>query len=164
MRTLLKTGCAALLLCGLALSARCEEAPDRLTIGYENEGKIDASPQACVALVKEITEWNKADTDKGARDVCAARKRHIEAYRALQGAYKSFLAAMAKDRRLSAKDAASSFGAMMKACIDHKSNLTTGGHNIMIDVIENDTITACLTLGANVLRDEARSLTVKYQQ
>ena len=41
--------------------ARAETAvPDRLVIGYDNEGKIDASPQACLAHVKEITEWDKA--------------------------------------------------------------------------------------------------------
>ena len=46
----------------------------------------------------------------------------------------------------------------MKACIDHKFGLTTGGHNIMIDIIENDIATSCLTLGSNLLRDE----TAKY--
>src|SRR5262249_10526267 len=64
-----------------------------LVIGYDHEGKIDASPQACLAHVKEITAWDKAMTDKGAKDVCAARKRHVEAYAALQANYKSFVKA-----------------------------------------------------------------------
>ncbi len=46
----------------------------------------------------------------------------------------------------------------MKACISHKQGLTTGGHNIMIDIIENDIVTSCLTLGSNLIRDE----TAKY--
>jgi hypothetical protein len=42
--------------------------------------------------------------------------------------------------------------------MDHTFGLTTGGHNIMIDVIENDIAAQCLTLGANLLKDE----TAKY--
>lgn len=58
--------------------------PDRLTIGYDEEGKIDASPKACLGAVKEITQWNEADTQRGAREVCAARQKHVDAYAALQ--------------------------------------------------------------------------------
>jgi hypothetical protein len=47
---------------------------------------------------------------------------------------------------------------MVKACIDHKSGVSTGGHNIMVDVIENDIAAKCLTLGANLLRDEVHEL------
>src|ERR1700704_5080693 len=81
-------------LMALAGIARAETAvPDRLVIGYDNEGKIDASPQACLAHVKEITLWDKAQTEKGARDVCTARKRHVEAHAALQSNYKNFVKA-----------------------------------------------------------------------
>jgi hypothetical protein len=132
--------------------------PDRLTIGYDNEGKVDAGPQACVATVKEITEWDKAQTEKGAKDVCAARKRHVEAYAALQSNYKAFVKAFSVDRRLNLPGAVSSFSALIKACMEHKSGLTTGGHNIMIDIIENDIATQCLVLGANLLKEE----TAKY--
>jgi len=38
--------------------------------------------------------------------------------------------------------------------MDHKFGLTTGGHNIMIDIIENDIAAQCLTLGSNLLKDE----------
>ena len=72
--------------------------PDRLVIGYDNEGKIDASPAACLASVKEITEWDKAQTEKGAKQVCAMRKRHVEAYAALQSNYKNFVKAFSVDR------------------------------------------------------------------
>ena len=138
---------------------RAETAvPDRLTIGYDHEGKVDASPQACVATVKEITEWDKAQTERGAKDVCAARKRHVEAYAALQSNYKAFVKAFSVDRRLNLPGAVSSFSALVKACMEHKSGLTTGGHNIMIDIIENDIATQCLVLGSNLLKDE----TTKY--
>ena len=138
---------------------RAETAvPDRLTIGYDNEGKIDAGPQACLAFVKEMTQWDKAQTEKGAKDVCAARKRHVEAYAALQSNYKAFVKAFSVDRRLNLPGAVSSFSALVKACMEHKSGLTTGGHNIMIDIIENDIATQCLVLGSNLLKDE----TTKY--
>ena len=43
--------------------------------------------------------------------------------------------------------------------MDHKFGLTTGGHNIAIDTIQNDIATACLTLSANLIRDETRAYT-----
>jgi hypothetical protein len=133
--------------------------PDRLTIGYDNEGQIDASMPACLAAVKEVTEWDAAMTDKGARDVCAARRRHVEAYAALQSNYLTFVKAYSVDRRLNLVEAVANFKVLVKACMDHKFALTTGGHNIMIDIIENDIATQCLTLGSNLLKDE----TAKYK-
>jgi len=133
--------------------------PQQLTIGYDHEGKIDAQPQACLAFVKDITEWDTAQTEKGARDVCAARKRHVDAYNALQATYRNFVKAFSVDRRLSLPESIESFKALVKACIAHKQGLTTGGHNIMIDIIENDIVTSCLVLGNNLLRDE----TAKYK-
>jgi hypothetical protein len=47
---------------------------------------------------------------------------------------------------------------MVKACIDHKFGLTNGGHNIMVDVIENEIARKCLAMAANLLRDEIREL------
>jgi hypothetical protein len=149
-------GLASLLVIGVT---HAESAvPDRLTIGYDNEGKIDAGPQACLAFVKEMTQWDKAQTEKGAKDVCAARKRHVEAYAALQSNYKDFVKAFSVDRRLNLPGAVSNFITLVKACMEHKFGLTTGGHNIMIDVIDNDIAAQCLTLGSNLLKDE----TVKY--
>lgn len=151
---------AGLVVVVAAGTARAQMAtvPQQLTIGYEHEGTIDAKPQACLAFVKEITEWDKAQTEKGAKDVCAARQRHVEAYNALQANYRSFVKAFSADRRLNLPEAVESFKTLVKACIDHKFGLTTGGHNIMIDIIENDIATSCLTLGSNLLRDE----TAKY--
>ena len=71
-----------------------------MTIGYEDEGKVDASVAACTAFVKEVTEWNKAETDRGIKTVCAARKRHVDAYQALQTSYKALIKAFGEDRRL----------------------------------------------------------------
>ena len=69
-----------------------EAPPERLTIGYEGEGKVDASWQACLASVKEETEgWSKTDIENGARKICAARKRHVEAYAALQSKYRTLM-------------------------------------------------------------------------
>ena len=49
---------------------------------------------------------------------------------------------------------AAAFKTLVKACIDHKTGLTTGGHNIMIDIIPNDIATACLNIGKTVLDNE----------
>ena len=124
----------------LSQAAHAESAvPSELIIGYDSEGKVDPSPQACLAHVKEVTEWDKAATERGAQQVCAARKRHADAYAALQSNYKAFVEAFSQDRRLS---------------LDHKFGITTGGHNIMIDVIENDVSAGCLTLASNLIKDE----------
>jgi len=137
------------------LAGAKEAPPERLTIGYEDEGKIDASPQACLTWVNEETEgWSKTDLEKAARKTCAARKRHVEAYAALQSNYRTLMELLAQDVRLSPADAAANLKIMVKACIDHKFGITTGGHNIMIDVIENDISARCLTLGSNLIKDE----------
>ena len=156
---LLKATFAVLMSIVLTDVARAETAvPDSLTIGYDNEGKIDASAQACLASVKEITAWDKAQTEKGAKDVCAMRRRHVEAYTALQSNYKNFVKAFSVDRRLDLPAAVSNLAILVKACMDHKFGLTTGGHNIMIDIIENDIAAQCLVLGSNLIKDE----TAKY--
>jgi hypothetical protein len=133
--------------------------PDRLTIGYDGEGKIDASPKACLATVKEIAQWNEADTQKGARDVCAARKAHVDAYAALQATYKTFIHEVMKDRRYDWAGAATTTVTLVKTCMDHKFSITTGGHNIQIDIINNEIAAACLTLATNLMRDETSQLT-----
>ena len=132
--------------------------PDRLTIDYENEGKIDASDKACLAFVKETTEWSKAETEEAAKRVCVARRRHLDAYEALQSNYRTLMQDLAKDVRLDPAGAAANLKILVKACIEHKQSLTTGGHNIMIDVIENDIDGECLTYAAHLLRDEIDEL------
>jgi hypothetical protein len=151
---------AALCLLATASVVQAERAQpsETLVIGYDNEGKIDASPQACLALVKEITEWNEADTRRGAREVCAARKKHIEAYAALQTNYRLFIRALTADRRLDWDDAAATVPALVKTCLTHKFSITTGGHNIRIDIINNEITADCLTLVANLLGEETRQL------
>ena len=141
----------------LSQAAHAESAvPTELIIGYDSEGKVDPAPQACLAHVKEVTEWDKAATERGAQQVCAARKRHADAYAALQSNYKAFVEAFSKDRRLNLPEAVSNLKTLIKACMDHKFGITTGGHNIMIDVIENDVSAGCLTLGSNLIKDETR--------
>jgi hypothetical protein len=133
--------------------------PDHLTIGYDEEGKIDASPKACLAVVKEITQWDEAATQQGAQEVCAARKAHVDAYAALQTSYKAFIQEVMKDRRYDWAGAAATTVTLVKTCMDHKFSITTGGHNIRIDIINNEIATACLALATNLMRDETRQLT-----
>ena len=86
--------------------------------------------------------------------MCAARKRHIEAYAAIQKSYKALAKQIEPDHRIDPASAVTAFKAMVKDCIDHKTSLTTGGHNIMIDIIPNDIATACLNIGKTVLDNE----------
>lgn len=128
--------------------------PDHLTFGYDQEGKVDATPAACEAVVKETVEWGPEETKQAVKDVCAARKRHIEAYAAIQKSYKALAKQIEPDHRIDPASAVTAFKAMVKDCIDHKTSLTTGGHNIMIDIIPNDIATACLNIGKTVLDNE----------
>ena len=146
---------ALMIACALSQAARAEDAvPSTLVIGYENEGKVDASPQACLAHVKEMTEWDKAASERGAKEVCAARKHHVDAYADLQRTYKVFVDGFSQDRRISLREAVDSLKTMIKACMAHKSGITTGGHNIFIDIIENEIDAGCLRLADNLLKDE----------
>jgi hypothetical protein len=150
---------ALVLLSCLTEAAQAQKKPPtQLVIGYENEGKVDPSSRACLDYVRQETIWDQADTERGAKEVCAARKRHADAYAALQSNYKAFVEAFSEDRRLNFSDAVSKLKALIKACMDHKFGLTIGGHNIMIDIIENDIRADCLTLGSNLISDE----TTKY--
>jgi hypothetical protein len=145
----------------VSVCARAQDAPppERLIIGYEDEGKVDISLQACVAWVKEDTEgWKQADIEEAARKICAARKRHIEAYEVLQNNYRILMQLAAQDVRLSPAKAAENLKIIVKARIDHKNGLTTGGHNVMVPVIENDIIAKCLAWTASLLRDDIHEL------
>jgi hypothetical protein len=77
---------ALLLVVPFCLGARPAHAqtvvPERLAIGYDNEGNVDASERACRAYLEEVTQWDQREIERGARDVCVARKRHANARRA----------------------------------------------------------------------------------
>jgi hypothetical protein len=157
----------SLLKCALVILAlilangqtRADDVPaGHLTLGYDGEGKIDASLQACTKYVKDEVEWNKADTARGIRNVCAARRDHLRAYQVLKKRYRDFLKAMTQDKRLDAAAAVTNFKTLVKACMDYKWNLTTGGHNIAIDINTNNIAAACLVLGSNLLNDETTQL------
>src|SRR6476661_8520174 len=138
----------------LSQAAHAESAvPSELIIGYDSEGKVDPSPQACLAHVKEVTEWDKAATERGAQQVCAARKRHADAYAALQSNYKAFVEAFSQDRRLNLPEAVSNLKTLIKACMDHKFGITTGGHNIMNECIENHNSAGRPKLGSNLNKE-----------
>jgi hypothetical protein len=148
-------------LCVAAASvAEAGNLPAKLTIGYDQEGEVEASPAACEAAAKDLVEWS-GDEMKGAiASICAARQAHIAAYAALQKSYKHFAKVFGEDTRLDTAEAVDHFQQMVKACIDHKSALTTGGHNIGVDIIPNDIATNCLDWGRRMLDEE----TAWYEQ
>jgi hypothetical protein len=130
------------------------DLPDKLTFGYEYEGEVDASPKACEATVREVVEWSDEEVRKATTDVCAARQAHVEAYQAIQQSYKDFAKTFGEDTRLNTGEAVEHFQQLVKECIDHKSGITTGGHNIAIDIIPNQIAAACLDLGKRLLDEE----------
>jgi hypothetical protein len=140
------------------------DVPYQFTIGYEDEGKIEASEQACRSYVESGTAWDKAAMEKGTQEVCAARTHHIEAYAKLQGDYRAMIETLSTDRRLKIPEAASNLRRMIKACMDHKFDLTTGGHNIMIDIIQNDVATDCLVLASDLLKAETKKFSASTAQ
>ena len=98
------------------------------------------------------------------RQVCGARKRHVDAYARIQKSYKALVKAIGDDTRLDSATVVTSLQAMVKACIDHKSAVTTGGHNILIDVIPNDIVARCLDLGRAMLDEETSWLTTSPEK
>jgi hypothetical protein len=132
--------------------------PKTLVIGYDEEGKVDASEDACRVFVTETVEWEKPEVDQAVRDVCAVRKRHVDAYASLQAAYQKFRAELSQQTRFDGAAATQHLGQMIKSCIDHKWDITTGGHNVRLDMVPNDIAADCLTLGRDLLIRETASL------
>lgn len=148
-------------LCVASASAvLAHDLPAKLTIGYDQEGQVEATPKACEAAVKELVEWSDAEMKEAIALVCKSRKAHVDAYDALQSSYKHFAKVFGEDTRLDTAEAVEHFQHMIKACINHKSGITTGGHNIAIDIIPNDIATSCLDWGRRMLDDE----TAWYEQ
>ena len=90
--------------------------------------------------------------------------RHADAYAALQSNYKAFVKAFSEDRGLNLPEAVSNLRALIKACMDHKFGITTRGHNIMLDIIENDIRAGYLTLGSNLIKDETKGFKMALVQ
>jgi hypothetical protein len=132
--------------------------PSSLVIGYEGEGSVDASEEACRAFVVGTVEWEEAEVEQAVKDVCRVRKQHVEAYAALQAAYQDFAAVLHEQTRFDLTAAASHLASMLRSCIDHKLELTTGGHNIGIDMIPNSIAAQCLRLGTDFLTAETQQI------
>jgi hypothetical protein len=141
-------------------------APERLTIGYDNEGKIDATARACAAFIdQEMEGATKSDKRRYAAQVCAARQRHVAAYDALQKNYKALAALINKDHRLRVDEAVANLKSLVKSCIDHKFAMSaSGGHNYRIDIIPNEMAAACLTIAANMVKTEAAALKAEGEE
>ena len=134
--------------------------PEHLIIGYPFEGEIDANAQKCIAdVTAETTNWRKEEIGAAARKQCDARKRHVASYKALQSNYHLLMGLLnLRSGHTMADQAAASMKALVNDCISHKEGVSTGGHNVMVNVIENDIVAKCLDLGANVMREEIREI------
>lgn len=158
LRTL-AAAAAGLALLSVAASAQDPgPMPPTLVIGYEDEGKIDASPAACRAFVTDMVEWSKPEEDQAVKDVCSYRRKHIDAYESLQAAYSRFRAALSEQTRFDGAEAARHAAALIKNCIDMKWALSTGGHNIGTDMVPNSIAAECLDLGRTLIENETAAL------
>jgi len=135
-----------------------EVMPKTLVIGYDGEGSVDTSEASCREFVMQTVEWEKKETDQAVRDVCAARQRHVEAYAALEKAYGAFRAEIAGMPRLDGAAAATTAAQLVKSCIEHKWAVTTGGHNIRLDIVPNEIAVECLDLGRGLLERETAEM------
>ncbi len=95
---------------------------------------------------------------EAARKVCDARMRHVAAYERFQSAYARLTTVLEKDRRINLLAATDQLKQFVRSCIYHKIYITTGGHNIMMDIIPNEAAADCLELGANMVMTEANEL------
>lgn len=132
--------------------------PRTLVIGYEEEGKVDPSAASCREFVNETIEWEKAEMEQAIKDVCAHRREHVDAYEALQTAYSAFRAVLQEQIRFDGPEAARSIAAIVKNCIDFKWALSTGGHNIGMDMMPNVIAASCLEMGRELLEDQTSAL------
>jgi len=141
---------------------RCDTASERTTvlvIGYPNEGKVDATPDGCSKAVADMTSWKGDDLKQGVMRVCAARTAHVSAYNRLQSDYERFASAISSDGRLNLATSVDQLKIYIKSCMDHQFSTTSGGHNILIDVIPNVIAADCLNRGAELLESDAARLT-----
>ena len=105
------------------------------------------------------TSQDGLDLDKAVKDVCTYRRRHVEEYAALQAAYQAFaLVLREQPTRVDGTAATAHLAAMLRSCIDHKSELTTGGQNVGIDMIPNGIAAQCLRLGTEFLTAETQQM------
>jgi hypothetical protein len=94
----------------------------------------------------------------GGADVCAARKRHLDTYTSLQDAYSKFKAALDEQPRFDGGSAVLNLKQMIKSCIAHKWDITTGGHNVRLDMVPNEIAADCLAVGRDLLVKETAVL------
>jgi hypothetical protein len=138
--------------------------PETLVIGYDQEGHVDPTEDSCRVFVTEMVEWEKAEMDQAVRNVCEYRQKHADAYKAFQGAYGKFRSALQKQIRFDGGAAARALGLMVKSCIDMKWALSTGGHNVGIDMIPNEIAVTCLEMGRQMLVKETDRLNIDEPQ
>jgi hypothetical protein len=135
--------------------------PAKLKFGYEGEGKVDASPAACLSFAKEFEGSHGADAAEvkaNADEVCASRKRHADAYAALQDSYRKMVEALDGDELLHSASSVRAFESMIAACVAHKHGLVGPGKQSVVDMIPNEIAARCLDLGKNLLDEETAFL------
>jgi hypothetical protein len=151
---------ASMLLVGAASQVQALEdagAPKTLTIGYEGEGKVDASPATCMAIAQEV-EGSRGGIKEAAEEICQSRQHHIDAYNAMQDSYRKLITAATDDGGLHPVQAAEGLKAMMNACIDHKFGLVNHGHRSMLLILPDEIAASCLELGRKIVDTETAAI------
>jgi hypothetical protein len=149
-----------MLLVGAASQVQALEdagAPKTLTIGYEGEGKVDASPATCMAIAQDV-EAGRDGIKEAATEICQSRQRHIDAYNAMQQSYQKLLKAVDDTGSLHPAQAAQGLKTMIHACIDHKFGLVETGRRSVIVMMPDEVAASCLDLGRKIVDTETAAI------
>ncbi len=133
--------------------------PSTLVIGYEGEGSRRRVEEACRSFVLETVEWEKAEVEQGRKgrlpasvsDTSRPMPRSRPPTRSLPHA-------LHEQTRFDGTAAAAHLASMLRSCMDHKLELTTGGHNVGIDMVPNGIAAQCLRLGTDFLTAETQQI------
>ena len=138
-------------------NSQAQPQSQSLSIGFSGEGRVDPRSEACVAAAKELGRGQEK-LNEDSQAICFARNRHAAAYERFQSAYKQFITVVRNDNKLRSDAAVDQLKTFIKSCVAHKLQITTGGHNINIDIIPNNIAADCLDVGTNLIKAETADL------
>lgn len=144
--------CLFLILTGIASSAYA--AGSGLIIGYEGEGRVDASYGACKSFVEGLNGSDVQEGDSQVLEVCTARQNHLRAYDEFQTAYRIFRQALT-GTKIGPDDPSQAMVKLLRNCIVFRSNMLSGARGVGLDIIGNEAPTDCLKLGTQMLNEQS---------
>ncbi len=142
----------------LSTAAKVEAAP---TIEGDTD-PINTQPSQCLADVKEVTAWDEAATRQAANQVCAERRRHVQA----KQRFEKSLVALNQEYRERTNHGFSQFlpeavrrsRAIVENCIALKEGFTAP-HNVATLLVPETLRSDCYAVGTQLVEAELSSPT-----